>query len=73
LISQDLPRIIFLKKVTFRASAAQGCQMVRFQPKNYDLGKFLGALEWKTLVFFMAIWNILLSFGIFYGHLVMLW
>jgi hypothetical protein len=27
-------------------------------------------LEWKRLVYSMAIWNILQSFGTFYGHLV---
>jgi hypothetical protein len=48
----------------------QGCQMVCFQTKNPNLGKFLRALDWKTLIFFMAIWNILWRFGIFYGHLV---
>jgi hypothetical protein len=47
--------------------------MVCFQTKNPNLGKFLRALELKMLVYFMVIWNILRSFGIFYGHLVMLW
>jgi hypothetical protein len=37
---------------------AQGCQMVYFQTKNPNLGKFLMALEWKMLVYFMTIWNI---------------
>jgi hypothetical protein len=50
----------------------QGCQMVCFQTKNPNFGKFWMALEWKTIVYFMVIWNILRSFGIFYGHLVML-
>jgi hypothetical protein len=47
--------------------------MVCFQTKNPNYGKFWVALEWKMLVYFMIIWNILRSFGIFYGHLVMLW
>jgi hypothetical protein len=47
--------------------------MVCFQTKNPNLGKFWRAFEWKMLVYFMAVWNILRSFGIFYGHLVMLW
>jgi hypothetical protein len=38
-------------------------------PKIQNLGKFWRALEWKMLVYFMAIWNILLPFGVFYGHL----
>jgi hypothetical protein len=44
--------------------------MVCFQTKNPNLGKFGKALEWKMLVYFIVIWNILLSFGIFYCHLV---
>jgi hypothetical protein len=40
-----------------------------FQTKNPNLGKFWRVLEWKMLVYFMAIWNILPSFGIFYDHL----
>jgi hypothetical protein len=47
--------------------------MVCFQTQNPNLGKFCRALEWKMLVYFMVIWNILRSFGIFYGNLVMLW
>jgi hypothetical protein len=44
-----------------------------FIPKIPILGKFLMALEWKMLVYFMHIWNILRAFGICYGHLVILW
>jgi hypothetical protein len=44
--------------------------MVSFQTKNPNLGKFWRALDWKMLVYFMAIWNILQKFGIFYDHLV---
>jgi hypothetical protein len=43
--------------------------MVCFQTKNPNLGKFWRAFEWKMLVYFMAIWNILWPFGIIYGHL----
>jgi hypothetical protein len=46
----------------------QGCQMVYFQTKNPNLGKFLMALDWKMLIYFMAICNILQTFGIFYDH-----
>jgi hypothetical protein len=45
--------------------------MVYFQTKNPNLGKFWRALHWKRLVYFMAIWNILRTFGIFYDHLVL--
>jgi hypothetical protein len=48
----------------------QGCQMVCFQTKNLNLGKFLGVLQWKILVYFMTICSILRPFEIFYGHLV---
>jgi hypothetical protein len=41
----------------------QGCP-------NPSLGKFWRALDWKMLIYFMAIWNILQTFGIFYDHLV---
>jgi hypothetical protein len=36
---------------------AQGCQMVYFQAQNPDLGKFWRALEWKRLVYSMAVWD----------------
>jgi hypothetical protein len=44
--------------------------MVYFQTKNANLGKFLRALDWKLLIYFKAIWNILRTFGIFYHNLV---
>jgi hypothetical protein len=48
----------------------QGCQMVYFQTKNPNLGKFWMDLEWKMLLYFMTIWNILGPFGIIYDRLV---
>jgi hypothetical protein len=48
----------------------QGCQMVYFQTKNPNLGKLWRALDWIMLIYFMAIWNILQTFGIFNDHLV---
>jgi hypothetical protein len=44
--------------------------MVSFQTKNANLGKFWRALDWKMLIYIMAIWNILQTFGVFYDHLV---
>jgi hypothetical protein len=44
--------------------------MVCFQTKNPNLGKFWSALEWKMLLYFMTIWNILRPFGIMGGRLV---
>jgi hypothetical protein len=41
--------------------------MVSFQTKNPNLGKFWKALDWKILINFMAIWDILQTF---YDHLV---
>jgi hypothetical protein len=37
----------------------QGCQMVRFQAKNPNLGKFWRVLQRKILVYFMDTWSIL--------------
>jgi hypothetical protein len=51
-------------------SVPQGCQTVCFQTKNPNLGKFWRALDWKMLIYFMDIWNILRTFGIFCVHLV---
>jgi hypothetical protein len=44
--------------------------MVYFQTKNPNWGKFWRALDWKMLIYFMAFWNILQTFGIFYNSLV---
>jgi hypothetical protein len=51
--------------------------MVCFQTKNPNFGKFWSALDWKMLIYFMAIRNILLRFrgnlwpfGKFCVHLV---
>jgi hypothetical protein len=50
-------------------SARQGCQMVCFQTKNPNLGKFWRVLQWKKMVYFTDTWSSLWSFVIFYGHL----
>jgi hypothetical protein len=52
------------------ACVDQGCQMVSFQTKNPNWGKCWRALDWKMLIYFMAIWNILQTLGIFYDQLV---
>jgi hypothetical protein len=46
------------------------CQMVCFQTKNPNLGKFWRALDWTILIYFTAIWNILGPFGTFLPVLV---
>jgi hypothetical protein len=51
----------------------QGCQMVYFQTKNRNLGKFWRALEWKKLVYSVALWNILHLVYVFNGNLVFKW
>jgi hypothetical protein len=48
----------------------QGCQMVCFQTKNPNLGRFWRTVDWKMFKYFMTIWNILWRFGIFYEYLV---
>jgi hypothetical protein len=60
-----------------KSQSKQGCQMVYFQTKNHNLGKFWRVLQWKMLVYFVpfvfvAIWHILWPFGIYYGHLAYL-
>jgi hypothetical protein len=44
--------------------------MVYFQTKNPSLGKFGRAFDWKNLMYFMDIWDILRTFGIFHDHLL---
>jgi hypothetical protein len=44
--------------------------MVYFQTKKTNLGKFWRALDLEILIYFIVIWNILPTFGIFYDHLV---
>jgi hypothetical protein len=42
-----------------------------FHTKHLNFDMFWKALEWKILLYFMAIWcTHLLSFGIFYYHFV---
>jgi hypothetical protein len=61
-----------------KPTGKQGCQMGYFKTKNPNFGKFWRSLDWKMLIYFMAIWNILWSFGIgilrpfgiIYGRLV---
>jgi hypothetical protein len=40
-----------------------------FKTENPNLGKFWTALDWKILMYFITIWNILQTFMIFYDHL----
>jgi hypothetical protein len=44
--------------------------MVYFQTKNPNSGKFWSPLDWKLLIYFVAIWNILRAFGTFYDQLL---
>jgi hypothetical protein len=57
-----------------RAEISHGCQMAKFQTKNPNLGRFWRVLQWKMLVYLMAIWsisaNFVWHFGKFCGHLV---
>jgi hypothetical protein len=43
-----------------------------FRPNIPILGKFWRVLQWKMLVYLIAIWSYLRPFGIFCGHLVCL-
>jgi hypothetical protein len=62
---------LFTKKHAM-AYKQQGCQMVYLQTKNFNLGKFWRALEWKiagiiydNLKYLTAIWYTLWPFGIY--------
>jgi hypothetical protein len=59
----DIFFLLFPPFVGFQSIAYQGCQMVYFQTKNANLGKFWWAWQWKMLVYLMTIL-------LFYGHLV---
>jgi hypothetical protein len=48
----------------------QGCQMVYFQTKNPNGGKYWRALDWKMLTYFTDIWDILWPFVTFCVHLL---
>jgi hypothetical protein len=60
LVSDPLPDLVSIS----------GCQMVYYQTKNPNSGKFRIVLQWKILVYFIDTWSILQSFVIFYGHFV---
>jgi hypothetical protein len=47
--------------------------MVYFQTKNPNMGNFCKVLQWKMLVYFMAIWSISQLFGIFAAIYYVLW
>jgi hypothetical protein len=55
---------------------SQRCQMVYFQTKNTNLGKFWKVLQWKMFGIFRAIMSTLQPNGLFYGdlvHFVVIW
>jgi hypothetical protein len=67
ILEAPLAFVDFCREIAF---TEQGCQMVYFQTKNPNLGHFCRVLQWKMLVYFMDIWSILRTIGLFYGHLV---
>jgi hypothetical protein len=55
------------------SSYQQGCQMVHFQTKIFNLGKFWRVLQWKMLAYLGRLgllWYILWPFDILSGNLV---
>jgi hypothetical protein len=46
------------------ASARPGCQMIAFLTKNTNLGIFWKTMEWKMLLYILAIYIILRPVGI---------
>jgi hypothetical protein len=61
---------LFSPAAAAAAALHQGCQMVYFQTKKCNLGKFCRALQWKMLVYFMDVVSILRPFERFYDSLV---
>jgi hypothetical protein len=59
-----------LATLTYNYLSKQDCQMVYFQTKKLNLGKFRRTLDCKMLIYFMVIWNILRTFGISFDRLV---
>jgi hypothetical protein len=68
-ISASACLTFFVKEVEGQAMD-QGCQMVCFQTKNPNLGKFCRVLQLKMSVYFMEIWSIIRSFSIIYLYSV---
>jgi hypothetical protein len=62
---QQRQKINFISNKIRRSSS-----LVCFPTKNPNLGKFWRAFDWKMFIYFMAIWNILRTFGKVYDHLV---
>jgi hypothetical protein len=54
--------------VALRSTCLRGCQTANFQTKNPNLGKFWRVLQWRMLVYVMAIWSISPQFGRSCGH-----
>jgi hypothetical protein len=54
-----------VRKDPIRPRLDQGCQMVCFQNKNPNLGKFWRALDRKMFIYCMAIWDIYRYLGYF--------
>jgi hypothetical protein len=72
---ENYERFLTAAKFNFRGYSlwpVQGCQMVHFHTKNPNLNKFFfgGGLAMDEVVYFMAIWSIVWTFGIFVGYLV---
>jgi hypothetical protein len=61
---------LFYIDFIFVANPNQGCKIAYFLTKNPNSGKFWRVLQWKMLVYFIAIKSILWLFGIVCGHLV---
>jgi hypothetical protein len=60
----------FSTKIFWNSWLCSGLPDGFFLTKNPNLGKFWRAKDGEMLIYFMAIWNILQTFGIFYDQLV---
>jgi hypothetical protein len=71
-VESSLFHFLVLTNFILEGVCKQGCKMVYFQTQNPNFGNFFSVLQWKVLVYFMAIWSILRPFDIFCDHLVLL-
>jgi hypothetical protein len=66
-ISASCHVVTHVKVYAAPGRAGRVARWFMFKPKILcNFGKFWTALEWKMLVHFMTIWNILRPFGIIY-------
>jgi hypothetical protein len=60
--------------ISFKLCPTHNCQMVYFQTRNPNLGKFCRVLQWEILAYFIAIWSIFRPYrNMFYSTFAFFW